>query len=610
MIYKDDLEIMNNKILPFISSLVLSFGGFSQSAIFPTLNEDFYDQTTYPSDLKEVMIPASPLKYDVLFIGGTDAVYDAKSGNSAIAKEWQDFTGYVPIDNRSDSGYVVVNHERLDANAILGDGGGMTVMTVYFNPSTESWEVVRDENGNRFRNVDFSNVGGTAANCGGIQTDWGQVFTAEEWGSAFSSNKVIYNEGNSITDTSDYTVTTFNGQPVNTDIKKYQNFQYMVEVDVENAIAVRKNYNMGRYDHEGGWISEDEKTVYLTDDKSSGAVFFKFVANTARDFSAGQLYYYKQSTDGTSGTWEALTMDLATMMTARDVALAGGATIFMRLEWVEGADGMVYITETGRGKQFDVSGAIAQGGILAKHLQTLDAADGTEDGLAVDMYGRVLRFDPATNKVDVFLEGGGETSADDISGNHLSSPDGLASTVIDNKTYLVINEDMNPSGAPANPAHFSSKLNEIYFLDITDGEPKTVADLKRFVVGPKGCETTGGRFTPDGSTYFVNIQHPDAGNTPPFNHSVTLAITGFKTMINEQTTGFESFDNSNNFNVYPNPASREIYLNEQTDVAIYNNLGERVLVKREVKSVDISGLTSGTYFIQNAEGEAIKVIIQ
>lgn len=595
------------KLLPYLSSLVLSVGSMAQAPIFPELNEDFYDATKYPTDLKEVMIPASPLKYDVLFIGGTDAVYDAKTEQSAIAKEWQDFTGYAPIDGRSDSGYVVVNHERIQADAILGDGGGMTVMTVYLNPTTEKWEVVSDENGHRYRNVDFTNVGGTAANCGGIQTSWGQVFTAEEWGSAFTSNEVIYRDGGGITDTTDYTVEMFNGTIVDTDIKKYQNFQYMVEVDVANAVAVRKNYNMGRYDHEGGWIADDEKTVYLTDDKSSGAVFFKFVAETARDFSNGQLYFYKQSTDATTGTWEALTMDLNTMINVRDEALEQGATIFMRLEWVEGADGKVYITETGRGKQFDVSGAIAKGGVLAKHLQVMDAADGTVDGLAVDLFGRILRFDPSTNKMDVFLEGGGEADGNDVSGNHLSSPDGLASTMIDEKIYLVINEDMNPSGTPANPAQFDSKLNEIYFLDITDGEAKTVADLKRFAVGPKGCETTGGRFTPDGSTYFVNIQHPDANNTPPFNHSVTLAITGFRV---EEVTGIDSFDGTSGFNVYPNPVSREIHLNETTDVAVYNNLGERVLIKRTTDTVDVSALTSGVYFVQNAKKETVKIIVE
>lgn len=589
-------------------SLILSFDSSAQETIFPELNENFYDESKYSTDLDEVIIPASPLKYDVLFVGGTDAVYDAKTNKSAIAKEWQDFTGYVPIDGRSDSGYVIVNHERIQADATLGDGGGMTVMTAYKNPSTDSWQIVRDENGHKYRNVDFSNVGGTGANCGGIQTNWGKVFTAEEWGSAFSSNAVIYNNGNGITDTSDYNITSFNGESVNENIPKHMNFQYMVEVDVENAVAIRKNYNMGRYDHEGGWIAEDEKTVYLTDDKSSGSVFFKFISETSRDFSKGQLYAYKQSEDGESGSWIMLNMDLETMMHARDSALIKGATIFMRLEWVEGVDDMVYITETGRGKQFDVSGAISKGGILAKHLQTMDEADGNVDGKAIDTYGRILAFDPSNNKISIFLEGGGETSGDDVSGNHLSSPDGLTSTKIDGRTFLAINEDMNPSGAPANPTAFGSKLNEIYMLDITDGEPKTVADLVRFAAGPKGCETTGGRFTPDGMTYFVNIQHPDGGNSSPFNHSTTIAISGYK--VENLGTGFNDIEIQEKFQVYPNPVSKELKVVNAEDVAIYNQLGERVSVIRSASTIDVSGLDSGVYFFQNENGESIKVIIQ
>jgi secreted PhoX family phosphatase len=34
------------------------------------------------------------------------------------------------------------------------------------------------------------------------------------------------------------------------------------------------------------------------------------------------------------------------------------------------------------------------------------------------------------------------------------------------------------------------------------------ARLRRFLVGPKGCEITGITETPDGRTLFVNIQHP------------------------------------------------------------------------------------------------------
>ena len=602
------------KLKLLISTMALSAGSlFAQESPFPVLDANFYDPADYATDLPEVLIPASPLKYDVMFTGGVDMVTNANN-QTALAKEWQDFTGYVPIAGRSDSGYVIVNHERIEADPINGDGGGMTVFTAYYNQSSESWEVVNDPRGT-YRNVDFSAVGGTGANCGGIQTSWGKVFTAEEWGSAFSDNPTIYNEGNGITDTSDFNITSFNGDAVDVDVKKYKNFQYMVEVDVENAVAVRKNYNMGRYDHEGGWIASDRKTIYLTDDYSGGALLFKFVADVAEDFSKGHLYFYKQSADGMSGSWLPLSMDLETMMNAREEAYALGATTFMRLEWIEGInDNTIFITETGRGKSQSVKSAMEAGATMASHLIQLDAKDGAIDSTYNDLWGRVLRLDVATGKIESAIEGGGNLDANyNPFNNHLSSPDGLTSTVIDGRTYLAINEDMNPSGAPANPTHFSSKLNEIYMLDVTGdmpGKHYNVNELRRFLVGPAGCETTGGRFTPDGSTYFVNIQHPSTSNTPPFDHSVTLAITGFKKIWASQL-GLNDLQNAQDeFTVYPNPASREIYLSEKMDVAIYNMNGERVLVERNTQVVNISSLATGSYVVRNSNGEAKKLIIE
>ena len=35
-------------------------------------------------------------------------------------------------------------------------------------------------------------------------------------------------------------------------------------------------------------------------------------------------------------------------------------------------------------------------------------------------------------------------------------------------------------------------------------------EIKRFFVGPQGCEVTGVVTTPDSKTMFVNIQHPKA----------------------------------------------------------------------------------------------------
>jgi hypothetical protein len=44
-------------------------------------------------------------------------------------------------------------------------------------------------------------------------------------------------------------------------------------------------------------------------------------------------------------------------------------------------------------------------------------------------------------------------------------------------------------------------------------DPAT-GEVRRFLVGPPGCETTGIALTPDGRTMFVNIQHPGEPLTP------------------------------------------------------------------------------------------------
>ena len=40
------------------------------------------------------------------------------------------------------------------------------------------------------------------------------------------------------------------------------------------------------------------------------------------------------------------------------------------------------------------------------------------------------------------------------------------------------------------------------------------SEIKRFFTGPNDCEVTGIAQTPDGSTMFINIQHPGDSGTP------------------------------------------------------------------------------------------------
>jgi len=115
-----------------------------------------------------------------------------------------------------------------DSSTVFGDGGGMTVFEV--KRQNDEWGVVGP-----YRNVDFSTVGNTFNNCGGAQTPFGRVLTAEEF--APGSNTELYNGGRRVRDTSDVTI-TIDGQQKT--LKRYQNMGWMVEVDPINA--TRKIY--------------------------------------------------------------------------------------------------------------------------------------------------------------------------------------------------------------------------------------------------------------------------------------------------------------------------------------------------------------------------------
>lgn len=555
-------------------------------------------------------VPGNPTKSKILFSGMVDTVTN-KDGIKTLAKDWNDFTGYIPINSRSDSGYVMVNHEMIIRDSLLGDGGGMTVFTAY--KKDNEWYVADHPKG-KFRNVDFTGVGLTLANCGGLQTPWGTILTAEEWMRTNNMSVALDAGIPGLKDTSDFTITQFNGTTISKTVPRYKNFNWMVEVDPVQAKAIRKNYNMGRYDHEGGFAMDDKKTVYLSDDATPG-VFFKFVSDSAGSYVKGNLYAYKQSQDGNSGEWLALPMDIDSMLLARDVAIKRGATMFTRLEWVEGIGGKIYMSETGR----DKSAAHYQtqrslGGTIAKHLRdrmpagtgvTLYTDEVKSDSNITDYYGRVLRFDPTTNKMDVLVEGGAGTK-----GMHLSNPDGLASTTLNGKNYLLILEDLNGVNQGRNPAYANGKtLCEAYLLDLSIAHP-VVDSLHRIFITPMGAEVTGARFTPDGKTLFLNVQHPDTANPSPYRTSYTVAIYGYadgSTPIFQKKSDLNQKDTGTLLRV--DPFSRYVYFNQKVDAVIYNTQGIQLQSINHSDVMDIAFLNKGQYFIKIGSKDLHKIIL-
>ncbi|WP_027421313.1 alkaline phosphatase PhoX [Crocinitomix catalasitica] len=450
-------------------------------------------------DSQDLVLPEG-FTYRVIFQEKTDLVTRA-DGKKFPAKGNHDLSVFIPDEKAPETkGLIYISHETKYADPNLGDGGGATVFGIELIDG--QWQVTSD-----FDHVDFAPVGYTNRNCGGSLTPNNTVFSCEEtwaW-----NTEALYRGGEGHTDTS-----WVNGLAV------WQNMGYVVEVDPRTREVIQKHYKLGKFVHEDALCTPDGKTVYLTDDMSPG-IFFKYETFTPYDYSDGQLFAYQQTEDGESGNWLKLPMDTISLIYCRDTAIARGATMFIRHEWIEEVNGKLYINETGE-DSFSWARSIARGGTVPNYMRENLAVGETDFD---DTFGRVLEFDPVTNKMSVLLEGG--FIEDSL--HCFSNPDCNTSVRLNGRDYLVLSEDINwYSRGRVSPETEKRRLmvNEIYFLPL-DIENPSRADLLRFCVAPIGAETTGVIFLPDGSM-LMNIMHPSTRNNSKLNKSSTVIVEGFK----------------------------------------------------------------------------------
>lgn len=626
--------------------LLISVNVFSQYVVFDeVINVEDYEAT-------EILLPPSPLTTQVLFVGGHDIVQTTPTyGNPtgrAIAKEWHDFIGWTADDSGNSLGWITVNHEQIYEDDRIGDGGGMTTFRVEKTSEGELEileQTLADGREGHFFNVDFVNtVGETGMNCAGISAPNGRIWTAEEW---FRSNtSSIYNgsfssadspeswnphspaestAGYGVRDTSEFTINTPEFPLVDgMTIPKYQNFNYMVEIDPKEAVAIRKQYNWGRAGWEGGAISADGQYVYLGMD-SSPAPWIRVTASTAWDFVNDVTIEAYKENNPEGQKWVELDMTVENVFgNLINAAWEAGATMFMRNEWVtiDYNTDVVYWTETGRDGSSGAGVAFAAvnknypNALPATFHETLGQSRfgvSALDGGHQDYYGRVWYYDPSTEEIGVMVDGGPyfETSPAqaDYPEKHLSNPDGLNVIEINGENFLMILEDLNGSSNGRTPEGISNRYCEMYLLSTSMmGADATVEDLVRITAVPAGAEITGA-IQIDPNTIVVNSQHPRGDNPFPYNHSLTFAIHGWEKV---QTTSLDgpNEEKLNSLKVYPNPTTRMVYLSETVDFAIYNVEGKRVKVYRGENQADVSDLNQGVYYILTSDNETYKLVVQ
>ncbi|MFH6600699.1 PhoX family phosphatase [Ectopseudomonas khazarica] len=287
-----------------------------------------------------------------------------------------------------------------------------------------------------------------------------------------------------------------------------------------------KRTALGRFKHENAAIttSRDGHVVVYMGDDERGEFIYKFVSRDrfkAEDPAAnrhlldhGDLYVARlggqEGEQRGSGQWlklafghNGLTRENGfsdhgdVLIRARAAGSQVGATRMDRPEWiaVSPKDGQVYCTLTNNVQR-------------GTEGQPVDAANPR----ANNVYGQILRWreaggDAAAERFewDLFVVAGNPQahpgsanagSANVNADNMFNSPDGLA---FDKDGRLWIQTDGNYSDA----GDFAGMgNNQMLCADPLSGE------IRRFLVGPRGCEITGVAFAPDQRALFVGVQHP------------------------------------------------------------------------------------------------------
>jgi uncharacterized protein len=301
-------------------------------------------------------------------------------------------------------------------------------------------------------------------------------------------------------------------------------FGWVVEMDpLDPTSTPVKRTALGRAAHEGAWVgvTKDGRAVVYSGEDARFEYIYKFVSRdkiapggakanrTLLDF--GILSVARFNADGT-GNWiplvhgqGALTAangfadQAEVVIKARQASDILGATKMDRPEWlaIDPNSGWVYCTLTNNSSRgqpnfpgVDAANPRANN-VMGQIIRWQDDRD--FDGATFKWNHLVLAGDPANERAE---------AKGNIKGDLYACPDGIA---FDARGLLWIQTDMGPTvmnkGELKNVGN-----NQMLACDVATGQ------TRRFLTGPVNCEITGVTWTPDGTTMFLNVQHP--GETP------------------------------------------------------------------------------------------------
>lgn len=430
---------------------------------------------------------------------------------------------------------------------------------------------------------DGTEVLGTLNNCGAGMTPWGTYITCEEnfngyFGTTAADFTPTDHENRYGLSKDGFGYQWHTADPrfdLNVNRNEPNRFGWVVEIDpfVPGSKPVKRTA-LGRFKHENAEcvISTGRKAVIYMGCDERNEYLYKFVSDGTYDaanpssgrnlLEAGTLYVARfdagaVSGDGKgTGVWLPLVFgqneltpengfanQAEVLIRARAAADRLGATMMDRPEWVAAnpnVAGEIYLACTNnnrRGSSATPTSNKPDGTTVAGSARpAVDEANPR----AVNNWGHIIRWNETggdaaatTFDWDIFLLAGNPSLESAKAGssnitldNMFNSPDGMQ---FDPEGRLWIQTD----GSFANTGDYAGQGNNQML--VADVKTRVVT---RFLTGPSGCEITGITWTPDGTTAFINIQHPGEVGSHPNRPTSTAPYSSMDAFINNNPTAF------------------------------------------------------------------------
>lgn len=417
-----------------------------------------------------------------------------------------DYIGIQKASNGRDL-WMLVNHETADpflvggwkkgesrtAGQVQKERAAVGVSILYLEKTSLGWNFNSSDSRNRrvsgLTPIPFSGTSeilgekvaiGTQSNCGGGETDWGTFLTCEEnYADDWGEIRYVAPGRSTKVDASKKMAW---GKVV---AGKSLHYGWVTEIHPETGVA-SKLVKLGRFAHEGATFTRSKEgypVVYMGDD-AEDQFLYKFIADQKDSLDSGTLYVANigkkawipldfKTTPELRGVFES---EAEMYVHTRHAASLVGATPLPRPEGIaihpETQDVFVSLTNnTKKGNYF---------GFIAKLSE-----DGQDAG--ADSF-----------EFNVFAAGGPKSG--------FACPDNIC---FDSRGNLWMTSDI--ADKKIGNGVYASFANNGLFVFPTSG-PNSGRALQ-VASAPNRAEFTGPRFSPDGQTLFLSVQHPGVGTT-------------------------------------------------------------------------------------------------